>query len=257
VTRSRDLLMAYTGRSLLQWFASRSFLVTLVVEQSVMPLLGLAVWSAAAPGDNKAIGPYYLALLLAQLATVSYEHHTVANGIYAGSFSQELVIPHPTVLVFLGQNLALRILHVLFGLPVLVLLAVFLGPPVEPRNIAVAIPALLLAAAIRFLFTYSLALAAFWTHQAHGVVGFGEMLIYLLGGSAIPIAFFPDRAREIVEILPFRAMLGFPAEVATGTVRPGEVVAGYALQILWLGIATMMAVITWRRGVRRFTAIGG
>jgi ABC-2 type transport system permease protein len=256
MTRTYNLLVAYTGRSLLEWFAWRSFLATLVVEQAVVPLLGLAVWSVAAPGDES-IGSYYLALLLVQLATVSYEHHTLANGIYAGSFGQLLVIPHASVLMYLGQNLAMRILHVLFGLPALVLLAVFLDAPIDPQSIAIALPALILAAAIRFLVTYALAMAAFWTHQAHGVVGFGETLIYLLGGSAIPISLFPDRFRNIVEILPFRAMLGFPAEIASGTIDPGEVALGYALQFLWLGIAASIAVVIWRRGVCRFTAIGG
>jgi ABC-2 type transport system permease protein len=256
MTRTYDLLMAYTGRSLLQWFASRSFLATLVVEQSVVPLLGLVVWSVAVPGDD-AIPPYYIALTLVQLATVSYEHHTLSNGIYAGSFGHVLVTPHAPVLSSLGQNLAMRVLHVLFGLPVLVILVLILGVPIDGLSVVVAIPALILAAAIRFLVTYSLALAAFWTHQAHGVVGFGETIIYLLGGSAIPIAFFPDRVRNVVEVLPFRAMLGFPAEIASGSIGPGEVIAGYAMQCLWLGIAAAIAVLAWRRGVRRFTAIGG
>lgn len=41
------------------------------------------------------------------------------------------------------------------------------------------------------------------------------------GGSAAPIAFFPGAFRSVGEILPFRAMLDLPAEIATGSHAPG------------------------------------
>ena len=90
--RLARLLAIYTRRKFLQWLGWRAFLITLAVNQAVTPLLGLAVWSAALPGRSGIAG-YYVALLAVQLLTVSYEHHTFSNGIYAGDLSGDLLKP--------------------------------------------------------------------------------------------------------------------------------------------------------------------
>jgi ABC-2 type transport system permease protein len=82
-------------------------------------------------------------------------------------------------------------------------------------------------------------------------------MIFLLGGSAVPVGLFPDRLRSIGEILPFRAMLGFPAEIATGDLDSTAMLTGYAWQSLWLFALFIIARMIWRRGVDRFVAIGG
>lgn len=250
------LLRISVWRELLQTMAWRGFLVTLVINQTVTPLLGLAVWSAALPG-NTSVATYYVALLVVQLMTVSYEHHTFSNGIYAGEVSHDLLRPQPVVIGTLGSNIALRIWHLLVGLPLIVIVALVAGAMFDGSSVLLAIPAVVLAAALRFLFTYTLALAAFWTQQAHGVVGFGETLIFLLGGSAAPITLFPPFLRPFGEALPFRAMLGFPAEVASGNLNGAQLIAGWGWQLLWLVIFAGLARVTWRTGVRRFTAVGG
>lgn len=250
------LLYAITERQILQVVTWRAFLVTLVVNQAVTPLLGLAVWSAALPG-RPAVTTYYVALLLVQLVTVSYEQHTFSNGIYDGSLADLLLRPHPVVLEVLGMNAALRLLHLVIGLPLLALTALAVGVSLETSWVLAALPALALAAVLRFLYTYTLALSGFWTQRAHGVVGLGETLIFLLGGSAAPISLLPEPLRDVGAALPFRAMLGFPTEIAAGHLAWGDVLAGYTWQMLWAASLTALAVVVWRTGVRRYAAVGG
>src|SRR5258706_6189129 len=95
--RILHLLLISTKREILQWLAWRSFLLTMMVNQAVTPLLGLMIWSVALPGSGQ-ITTYYLALLIVQLMTVSYEYHRFAAGIYRGTLSQELMRAQPEVL---------------------------------------------------------------------------------------------------------------------------------------------------------------
>jgi ABC-2 type transport system permease protein len=250
------LLVIYVQRAFLRWLGWRAFLITLAVNQAVTPLLGLAVWSAALPGQA-GISTYYVALLAVQLMTVSYEHHTFANGIYAGALSHDLLRPHPVVLAVLGENVAMRIWHLLVGLPLIVIVGLVAGITLAPRSLLLALPAALFAAALRFLFTYLLALSAFWTQQAHGVVALGETLIFLLGGMAVPVMLFPERLRPLGEALPFWAMLGFPAALAAGELPAPQVFQGYQWQLGWLAVFTLAAWMAWRSGVRRYVAVGG
>jgi len=256
MTRLLRLVGIATRRSFILGLTWRGFIVTLVIGQCVPPILGLTVWSAVLPGTEN-VTAYYLALLLVQLMTVSYEHHTLSNGIYAGTLSHELLKPQPPVLGTIGENCALRIWHVLIGLPLLAVLWLVTGVTFAIEPLLLAVPALLLAAVLRFLFTYTLALSAFWTQQAHGAVGFGETLIFLIGGSAAPIALMPERFQAAGEILPFRAMLALPAEIATGSLDREQVLTGYTWQIVWLVAFAAVAVVVWRHGIRHFTAVGG
>ena len=124
MTRIVRLLGLGIWRSSVQWWSLRTFVITLVVGQAVTPLLGLLVWSSVVPGDAD-VTRYYVVLLAVQLLTVSYEHHTVANGIYGGEFAAELVKPRPVVLDFLATNLAIRLWHLLFGLPLILIVGLW------------------------------------------------------------------------------------------------------------------------------------
>lgn len=254
--RTLRLIALYAHQSVLGVLAWRGFMLTLVFQQFVPPLLGLAIWSAALPGDPR-IATYFIALLAVQLVTVCYEHETLIHALRNGSIATDLLLPHPVVLSLLGSNLAWRIWHVGVGAPVVVASALAARVAFDPVQVLLAVPATLLAAALYFLFMYCLVLTALWIEQARGVVTLGTTTVFLLGGAAAPITLFPERWRPVGEALPFRAMHGFPAEIAAGALTPLQVVAGYAWQLGWIALFSALAVVTWRAGIRRFTAVGG
>jgi ABC-2 type transport system permease protein len=254
--RRLQLLSGYTRRKFLEWAAFRSFLFTLVVNQAMTPLLGLAVWSSAMPGEP-GVSTYFVALLAVQLMTVSDEYYSVAIAIYEGSLNDALLRPHPVVIEPLGENIANRMWHLLIGLPFIAVTVVVAHAAFSPGNVLVAAPALIFAAVLRFLFTYILALSALWTAQAGGVTGFGQTMIFLLGGIAAPVMLLPDHVRSLGEALPFRSMLGFPAEIASGSLTTAQILEGYGWQTLWTVVLALAAAFVWRSGVRRYTAIGG
>jgi len=256
VTRTLRLTLMYTKRSFLEMMAWRTFLYTLVINQAVTPLLGLAIWSAALP-NQEGISTYFAALLVAQLLTVSYEYHTVSMLVYEGHLNDWLLRPHPVVLGALGMNIANRIWHLLIGVPIIAAVVLFTSVSFQPAHVIAAIPAVLVAGFLRFMFTYSLSLSALWGQQAGGVTELGSTLIFLLGGMAVPISLFPDRFRPFGEALPFRAMLGFPAEIASGQLTTLQVAAGYGWQLLWLAVMVPLTAHTWSAGARRYTALGG
>jgi ABC-2 type transport system permease protein len=250
------LLAVACWRESVTWWSLRSFLITLIIGQSVAPLLGLLVWSSALPGSS-GVTSYYLALTAVQLLTVSFEHHTLSNVIYDGSFADRLVRPQPPLLEVLATNLAIRFWYGIFGLPVVVALAAATGALPRAPALAAAIPSLLLAMALRFCLTCVPALSAFWTQRAHGAVSLMETLLFLLGGVAAPLSLLPGAVGEAGRLLPFWSALGAPAEIASGDVAAGAVTGVLLVQAGWLLLAAGALGLVWRRGVRRFTAVGG
>jgi ABC-2 type transport system permease protein len=249
------LLRLEVWRQVIGWSGAWWFLVTLIIGQAVAPLLGLFVWRHV-PGAGAQVGSYYLAVICVALMTASFENHTFAQSIYSGAVAAALLRPQPPVIGPLGENLAIRLWMLLLGIPLITLVGLSVGASFSPLAVLAALPALTLAAALRFLFVWTLAMAAFWTERVHAVVAFGGVLIILLGGSAAPNALLPDPLRTIAQILPFRSMLGFPAELAAGTLTPADAAAGYAISAFWTAALGCCAVGAWRLGIRRYTTVG-
>jgi len=255
VTRAVSLVLVEVWRQVLTWSGSWWFVVTLAAQEAISPLLGLFIWTAVRPGEQ--VAGYYVALLAALLATASYENHTLSNGIYDGNVSHELLKPRATWIAVAGENVAIRVWLILMGIPMLAVAIAAFEVTFRWLDLLLALPALVLAAVLRFLFSWVLALSAFWTERAHATMGFGGVMIFLLGGSAAPVPFLPEPMRSLASVLPFRAMLGFPAELATGNVVGADIVRGYAYQLGWIALFAVLAVAVWRMGIRRYTSVGG
>jgi ABC-2 type transport system permease protein len=52
-------------------------------------------------------------------------------------------------------------------------------------------------------------------------------------------------------------MLGFPIEVLMGQLSQSELQIGFAFQSGWLLAAFVLFITVWRKGVRRYAAVGG
>lgn len=247
--------LAAWRESLEQW-SWRSFMVTLMVNQVAGPIIGLLVWTAVDPGSAE-IRSYFLVLLAVQLLTVSYEDHTLCASIFDGTMINRLLTPQPVIVGFIGSNLALRFWHSLFGLPVVLVVGVLADVNLHLGAVTVAVPAVLLAGALRFVFTTTLAMTSFWTDRGAALVSLGNTVIVLLGGIAAPMFLLPTRIGTVGRLLPFWPMLGMPAEIAAGALTPADLALAYTVQLAWLILAGAIAVVVWRRGLRVFTAVGG
>lgn len=249
------LLVLRLRQELLEWSGTWWFLLTLVVQAVLTPLVGLFVWSTVFPHDSY-VTRYYVALILVTLMTESFEQYTFSGRIYDGTIGHELLRPQPVVLATIGTNIAIRIWLTTMGLPAVVLVAVALHTSFGWRDVLAMLPALLLAAALRFLWTYTLALLAFWTQRVHAIVGFGSYVSDLLGGTIAPILFLPASFGAVARVLPFYGMCGLPADIAIGRVSGLRILVYGGFEIGWLALFVGVAIVLWRAGLRSYTAVG-
>lgn len=254
--RHLRLLASYARLYLLWSFAGRSWTLTLVTVRLVPPLIGLAIWRAALPGRNDIV-LYYVALMLVRLLVVAMERYTFAPRVYEGLLADDLLQPRPVVVHILGWNIGSRLYNLIVVLPLAVVAGWVLHVSVSLRLVVIALPAILLAAGLRFLSSYSVSMTAFWTQQAGAATDAVELLGFLFGGEAVPLPLLAPGLRGVMNVLPFRFMVGFPTEVVAGMTRGGAVVSGLGLQSAWVLAFVVLNVALYRAGVRRFTAVGG
>lgn len=254
-SRIPQLVAIRVRNQFMDWSGAWWFTMTLVANHAIGPLIGLVVWSAVMPSGQAPVS-YYVALVAVQLLTASFENHTFSESVYDGRVSHDLLKPQPVIIGPMGENIAIRIWMGMFGLPLTVVTALLVGASYRWSEALLAVPALIGAAVLRFLWTWLLALAAFWTERVHAIVAFGNILIFLLGGTAAPIALLPEPLRSIALALPFHAMLGLPAEIATGAVHGSGAGSAILMQLVWGVAFAAVAAVVWRRGVRRYAVIG-
>ena len=237
-----------------QW-SWRSFMITLVLNQAIGPIIGMLVWTAALPGSGQ-VRTYFFVLLVVQLMTVSYEDHTFCTSIFDGTIIERLLLPQPVIADAFGVNLSLRFWHTVFGLPILAAVAFAIGLRLNLTDLLLAAPAIVLAGILRFLFTIAVAITAFWTERAAALVSLANTITGMVGGAAAPIFLLPGDLADLGRLLPFWPMLGMPGEIAAGVLTRGQVAVGYGDQLAWLIILGVLVALAWRIGLRRFTAVG-
>ncbi len=231
----------------------------------IPPLIYLFVWSTAA-GETTISGfsrgqfiAYYLVLILVNQVTYAQTNWTVGDMIRTGQFNQILLRPLSPIFDAVASEFAGKVVYLLFDIPVVLLFAIWLKPEFSfsLTNTLAFVPALLLAWALRFFWGYWLALLAFWSSRADALLALQDTLIFLLAGQVAPVALLPGALQTLATGLPFRYMVSFPVEVLLGHVPAEELPQAFAIQIAWFGVALGLYLLVWKRGLSRYSAIGG
>lgn len=229
------------------------------------PLIYLSVWSTVAGAGGIAgwskgeFVAYYLTFMVVNHLAGSIEIHTASWEIRQGEISGRLLLPvHPGIRT-LASNAGFKTIGMFVVVPSVLLLAVLFRPEFHttPGMVALGIAATLLAAALQFLIGYTVALFSFWITRADAADQLNGVLLFLLSGQVAPLALLPDALRTAASVLPYRYMLSFPVELITGQLRGAQIAPGFGLQAAWLVAAGFVTRFTWRRGVRRYAAVGG
>lgn len=231
------------------------------------PVLALGIWwSVAGTGEVGGFGRadfarYFFGVTLVGQLTTAWDAWYIDRWIREGEMNYRLARPVPPVHEAVADNLAYKART---GSIVLVawLLVALAWPivrlPFDPGRWALALVAVVLAAAIRFLNGYATGLLAFWTTRATALVELQFGLSLFLSGRIAPLSLLPAPARAVADALWFPSMLAFPVDVLTGAVHGRDAyLRGFGAQLLWLAIWWLLYRLVWARGLRRYGAVGG
>jgi len=163
----------------------------------------------------------------------------MAEAVRSGEFLVELLRPGDPYLRLLAFDLG-RTLSILVTrtLPTLVVagLVLDLGLPSTPGGLAALAASMLLAAAVSFQFRFLFGSAAFWTPDYRSMFMLVFPGLWLASGFVIPVDYFPEGLRAVVEWSPLIPLLMAPVRVASGG-PAGPALAGQAAWVLVLWLA--------------------
>lgn len=247
-------------------FAYRGAIAIWLLALVTTPLISLVVWTAVARGNGGSAGgfttgqyaAYFIAVMVVNQMTFIWHMWEMEWRVKNGFFSPVLLRPMHPIHNDVVENLTFKALTLVALLPIAFVLSVAFDAQFDTgiRDALAFVPVLVGAMGLRFLCEWATGLAAFWVTRTMTLNQLYGMLTMFLGGQIAPLGLFPEPVRIIAAILPFRWMVAFPVEVLLGRTDGGDLLAGVAMQILWIAIALLAMRWVWARGVRRYSAVG-
>lgn len=196
--------------------------------------------------------------LLAPIET--FGTRELGQRIHRGDVAVDLLRPTP----LLGQLYAQKLGRAGFlllgrGIPPLVIggLVTGLALPQSPWSYLLGALAVLLAITVSFLADALVNILAFWFLETRGLHLVYTAVLGLLSGFLIPIVWFPDWLLAIARATPFPSMIQTPIDTLSGRVAPAEAAGLIAVQLGWVGVLAVAAVLLMHRGVRVVEVQGG
>lgn len=243
------------------WFSVAGAIAPVVIQT--------ALWVALYGSDKTAtlfgftfaqmVAYTVIAQLVARLVRTGFEYD-VNGDIRTGSLDRYLVKPVGyfgfRLFAFLGDKIVQgAVMGALLACAVAAL-SLALGFLVTPGAIALFLAAMAFAFVMNFLVFWCVSLAGFWLTEIGYLFEAVRIVIVALSGGILPLAVFGSGPERVLSLLPFRFTIQFPTELLAGRVQPSAVIPSFALAAFWILALAALGQFVWRRGIRRFAAVG-
>ena len=161
---------------------------------------------------------------------------------------------------YLTQDIGLRVVVLAFLLPTLVILTFVLPDltyQLTPLRWLAAVAAAVTGFFLNVLMALAFATIGFWTTQAANLYSLWWGVGAFLSGWIAPLSLLPEAVANAARVGPFRSSMGLPLEIMLNRLSGREIIIGFAVTLIWMGVFAGLYRIGWRRGVRRYQAVGG
>lgn len=111
---------------------------------------------------------------------------------------------------------------------------------------------------INFGINFMVGTICLYTESTWGINIMKEVIVLLLSGATIPLAFFPDTLRTVVGYLPFQAIYNVPLQLLINKeLSFWDSTEMILLQVFWTVVMILASQMFWKFSLRRITINGG
>lgn len=125
-------------------------------------------------------------------------------------------------------------------------------------NLVFFVVSILLAMVINYCVDYFVGTICMYTQSIWGINIMKEVVVSLLSGATIPLAFFPEKMRMVVEHMPFQAIYHTPLHILTDqSMSAVDYLEHIGMQVFWMFFMICISRLFWKRSLRLLTVNGG
>lgn len=184
----------------------------------------------------------------------------ISNEIRDGSVAVQMTRPISYLMVKMMQGLGegvFRLLLLMVPGMIVVTLIFPVSLPTDPARWVIFFAMIWFSFLINSQLNLMTGLFAFFVENNEGLMRMKRVLIDLLSGVILPMAFFPGWAQAALNWLPFPAITYLPSSVFTGRMNGGEVWNALLVQAIWFAVLIIPIVLMWRAARKRLFVQGG
>ncbi|MBR2283728.1 MAG: ABC-2 family transporter protein [Ruminococcus sp.] len=125
-------------------------------------------------------------------------------------------------------------------------------------NLLFFVISVVMAVSINYSIDFLVGTICLYTESIWGINIMKQVIVLLLSGATIPIAFFPEPLKTIVYYLPFQSIYNAPLSILLdGTPQPQTVLVTLGTQLLWCIVMMILSRLFWKISLRQITVNGG
>ncbi|MCL2501331.1 MAG: ABC transporter permease [Defluviitaleaceae bacterium] len=199
---------------------------------------------------------------LALYALWAYDYG-IFDSIESGQISYELARPLNLYNRWFTQAVSNRMARAFLRCAPILLVAFILPAPfrlvlpADAAKLGIFFVSLLLATGVTVGIVMLVYVSAFSTLNAGGTRMVLSSAGEFLAGGYIPVPFFPEGFRRVVELSPFGAMQNTPLLIYSGYLTDSALVQALALQVFWLAALVLAGRLLMKRALGRVIVQGG
>ena len=189
--------------------------------------------------------------------------NSIFESIETGAIAYELVRPMDIYSRWFSQTAANRLSRTLLRcVPIFAVALVLPRPyglvmPAGAAQFGLFVVSMALALGVVLAFSMLIYISSFYTINSVGTRLIVAVSSDFFSGAYIPLPFFPDAFRVVLEILPFGSMQNMPLLIFSGHVYGNAAIRGIGLQALWLVALVAIGRFWMSRALKRVVTQGG
>ena len=253
-----------------------SWLIVSALQVLCMFFLWISVYKSSSSGVDSVINGFTLKEMLVYTAFVNVFNfvtfagdtmYSISQDIKQGTIAMSFVKPISyrvrfifTTLGGFGMNMlllgvpAFTILYVVFGvLGYIVITSVWMFL----LHLLLFVIAQLFAVLLYDCINYICGVLCFYTTAAWGMNAIKDVVLSFLGGTLIPLSFFPGVFKQIASYSPFAGLSQNPVLIFTMKMDLLSALKCIGLSVAWLVVLELLAWLLFRQASKKVTVQGG
>ena len=264
-------LLALTRAGIIESFQFRLSIAVTIFGNLIYLALVYFLWKAiydSAGTDTVGGMTFYDTMIYLVLATAMFNLlemffiWEMSRSVQSGEIVMDLLKPMRYRRYIFWSNSGAYVMHFFLEfIPTFIVVALISGGAIPMgMNLLYFMASLILALFLNYNFEMLISPICLYTESTWGVNIVKETIVLLLSGAMIPLAFFPDWLRQIVDWLPFRAVYDIPLSILlekNGTTDFGTMAMNLGIQLAWCVVLALAGNLFWYRAVKKITVNGG
>lgn len=125
-------------------------------------------------------------------------------------------------------------------------------------NLLYFIISVVMAVSINYSIDFLVGTICLYTESIWGINIMKQVIVLLLSGATIPIAFFPEPLKTIMYYLPFQSIYNAPLTILlNGNSDSQQLLITLGTQVFWCAVMTLLSKLFWKLSLRQITVNGG